>query len=235
MGKEENKCSNCSTNNCFVKRFGTNEQITLVEMSKTTTQYKKDDYIFREGEIVFGIYFIKTGGVKVISDNLHGRQQIVRLTKEGNILGYRALGKTKYYFNAIAFIDTTLCFIDNELYHHLCRNNIDFTYNLMLHYAHELGRTGLRVKYQSQMNMREKIAEALLNVIEIFGIDSETKTLKLAITRQDIADLAGTTTEQVSRQLTEFEESKIIEREKRSIKILQPTILEDIVKMYKIA
>lgn len=227
-------CSDC-TINCFIRQYCVPAQIGLVETEKNTTGYKKDEYIFREGDTVFGIYFIQHGGVKVISDNLNGRQQIVRLSKPGNILGYRALGKSRYYFNAVALNDTTVCFIENGLYHNLCRSNNDLAYNLMLHYAHELGRTGLRMKFQSQMNVREKVAEAFVYFNEVFGLNPATKTLNIPLSRQDIADLAGTTSEQVSRQLTEFEEEKLIIKNKRDIQIPDIRALEEIVKRYKIS
>lgn len=208
--------------------------MAIVSMNKGMSSFKKDEYIFREGDMVHGIYFIQNGAVKVISDTLHGRQQIVRLSKRGNILGYRALGKNVYYFNAIAFSDATLCFIDNETYHSLCKINNDLTYNLMLQYAHELGRTGLRMKFQAQMNAREKIAEAFVYLYETYGMIPGTNKLNIAYSRQDLTDLAGSSFEQISRQIAEFEKEGILAKQKREIEILDLDKLKDIVQMYKI-
>ncbi|MCC6600441.1 MAG: Crp/Fnr family transcriptional regulator [Crocinitomicaceae bacterium] len=228
------KCEECENSLCILKKYCTAQELTLVSLDKTTSVLKKGNYVFCEGDFVRGIFFIQNGSAKVISDTLNNRQQIVRLSKTGNIIGYRALGKVKYYFNAVALTDLTICFIDNELYHNLCKINNELTYHLMLQYAYELGRTGLRMKYQSQMNTREKIAEAFIYLNEVFGTNSETKKLNIAFSRQDLADLAGTTPEQISRQLSEFEKEGAIKKHKRDIEITNLGHLQSIVKKYKI-
>ena len=58
--------------------------------------------------------------------------------------------------------------------------------------------------------------------------------MKISLSRQDIADLAGTTAEQVTRQLSDFENEKLIARNKREIIFLNIKKLENIVSDYKI-
>jgi CRP-like cAMP-binding protein len=84
------------------------------------------------------------------------------------------------------------------------------------------------------MNIREKVAEAFVYMNETFGTDNATKTLNIDLSRQEIADTAGTTSEQVSRQLSNFESEKLISRKKRKIQILNGQGLENIVRDYKI-
>jgi CRP-like cAMP-binding protein len=208
----------------------------LHKISSNKNQYwcKKGSYIFREGEPVYGIHFIQQGGVKVITTSLHGREQIVRLAKEGQILGHRGLGRTYYYFNAIALTDTRVCLIENELFYEACMNCPKFAYNLIFFYASELRRAELRVKYQAQMNIREKVAMAFVYSNDVFGINPETKTFNISLSRKDLADIAGTNAGQVTRQLNDFESEKLIARNKRTIKVLNIRGLEDIVSDYKI-
>ena len=113
-------------------------------------------------------------------------------------------------------------------------NSMDFAYNLILFYALELRRTELRVKYHAQMNIREKVAESFVYLNEVFGTDPSTKKLNVELDRQEIADVAGTTPEQVSRQLSDFEDEKLILRKKREIQILNVKGLKNIVSNYKI-
>ena len=75
---------------------------------------------------------------------------------------------------------------------------------------------------------------AFIYVYEVFGMDPVTKMLKISLSRQDIADLAGTTAEQVTRQLRDFENKKLIARNKREISFLNINKLENIVSDYKI-
>ena len=81
------------------------------------------------------------------------------------------------------------------------------------------------------MNLREKIADALLFIALNFGL-SEQNELRESFSREDIASLTSTTTEQVSRQLSDFEKENIIEKRSRKIALLQPAKLKIIVQPY---
>ncbi len=227
-------CHECKNEKCFVKQGCFGEWLNKISTNKFQHWYKKGDYIFREGEPIYGINFIQQGGVKVVTTSLHGREQIVRLAKEGEILGHRGLGRTAYYFNAVALMDSLLCFVENELFYEACMNCPKFAFNLIFFYASELRRAELRVKYQAQMNIREKVAMAFIYSYEAFGMNPETKMLNISLSRQDIADIAGTTAEQITRQLNDFENEKLIARNKRDIIFLNIKGLEDIVGDYKI-
>ncbi len=232
--KEKVECRSCNSINCFVKKYCSNEYLDKISYYKNQNFYKKRDIIFREGNTMLGIHFIQRGGVKVVTPNLNGREQVVRLASTGDILGHRVLGNDKYYFNAIALMDTKVCFVDTKVFQDACLENPNFAYNLILFYALELRRTELRVKYHSQMNIREKVAEAFVYLNEILGINPITKTLNIELSRQELADTAGTTPEQVTRQLADFENEKLIYRKKRLIQIVDSKGLENIVRDYKI-
>lgn len=232
--KNKIQCNECKNEKCFIKQGCFGEWLNKISSQKNQLWYKKGDYIFREGEPIYGIYFIQQGGVKVVTTSLHGREQIVRLAKEGQILGHRGLGRTYYYFNSVALMDSLVCFVENELFYDACMNCPVFAYNLIFFYASELRRAELRMKYQAQMNIREKVAMAFIYSYEVFGMNLETKMLNISLNRQDIGDIAGTTAEQVTRQLSDFENEKLIARNKREIIFLNIKGLEDIVCDYKI-
>ncbi len=232
--KNRIECNVCTNENCFIKQGCFGEWLNKISSQKNQLWYKKGSYIFREGEPIYGIYFIQHGGIKVVTTSLHGREQIVRLAKEGQILGHRGLRKTYYYFNSVAIMDSLVCFVENELFYEACMNCPEFAINLIFFYASELRRAELRVKYQAQMNIREKVAMAFIYIYEAFGMNPETKMLNISLTRQDIADIAGTTAEQVTRQLSNFESEKLIARNKREIIFLNIKELENIIGDYKI-
>jgi len=231
--KNKIACIECKNELCLIKQGCYGDWLVKISNDKNQYFYKKGNHIFREGETINGIYFIQHGGVKVVTTSLHGREQIVRLAKEGQILGHKGVGKTKYYFNSVALEDSVVCFVENELFYNACMNCPEFAYNLIFFYASELRRAELRVKYQAQMNTREKVAMAFIYSFELFGMNPESMMLNVSLNRQDIADIAGTTAEQVTRQLSNFESEKIIGRNKREIIILNIKGLESIVSDYK--
>ncbi|HEY3390992.1 MAG TPA: helix-turn-helix domain-containing protein, partial [Prolixibacteraceae bacterium] len=72
----------------------------------------------------------------------------------------------------------------------------------------------IRNKYLAQMNVREKIAEVLLLLKETFGITLDSY-LNMNLSRQEIADIAGTSVNRVTTQLNNFEDENLIVRTKR--------------------
>ena len=138
--KNRIECYECKNEKCFIKQGCFGEWLNKINSNKNLLLYKKGNYIFSEGEPIYGIYFIQHGGIKVVTTSLHGRKQIVRLAKEGQILGHRGVGRTYYYFNAVALMDSLVCFVENELFYDACMNCPKFAYNLIFFYASELRR-----------------------------------------------------------------------------------------------
>ena len=156
--------------------------------------------------------------MKVISTGMNGKEQIVRLATDGHLVGHRGYGSETYPIGAVALEDTLGCFLDNEMMYDAFMNNPKLTYAMMMFYSFELRKTEIRQRLLSQMTIREKVADTLLYLKEVFGLDTKNKGLNVNLSRQEIAGIAGTTAEQVTRILTEFEEELLIE--KRGKKIL---------------
>ncbi len=91
---------------------------------------KAGDAVFRKGERVNGIYFIKHGKVKIISSGINNDDQIVRVVGNGHIFGHRGAGGI-YPFSAIALSDITICFIDNDSFYNVYINNPQFSLEIM--------------------------------------------------------------------------------------------------------
>src|ERR1035437_9977893 len=107
-------CNECNNTICLIKQYCLPIWIKKIEQNKIQMEYKAGDYIFREGDRVHGIYFIKHGKVKVISTGINNKDQIVRLAADGHILGHRGYAGEIYPVSAVALSDITVCFRDND-------------------------------------------------------------------------------------------------------------------------
>ena len=164
-------CKECNNTICFIKQNCSPVWLNMIELKKIQIEHQAKDCIFREGGYVEGIYFMQRGFVKLVSKRVDNREQIVRLAAAGQVLGHRGLGDDKYPISAVALNDTTVCFIDNDTLYEVFMNNPKLTLQMMEFYSRELRKTQIRMKYLTQMNVREKIAEALLFIKEVFGIN----------------------------------------------------------------
>jgi CRP-like cAMP-binding protein len=204
---EKNSCNKCSTTDCFIKQYCSSEYINLISDLKETSIYRENQHIAHEGNVVLGLFFIQSGKAKVISSGLAGKTQVVRLTKQGDIIGHRGYGGDKYPIGAVALEESTICFIDNDTIYKAFMDNPNLTYQLMMYYSKELRKSESKIKSQAQMNVREKVADALLGCNSLYN-SVNTYPFVVQLTRQDLADLAGINTEQLSRILSEFKNTK---------------------------
>ena len=160
------------------------------------------------------------------------KEQIVRLANDGHVVGHCAFGGETYPVSAIALEDTRACFLVNDVLVKAYLENPSFTLAFMTYYSTELRKLEMRLKHIAQMNIHEKVAESILYLYDIFGADPETQLLNVHLSRQELADLVGTNAEQVTRQLTLFNEEKLIEKEGKDLKITDPVALRRIIEKY---
>lgn len=204
-----------------------------VSDKKETSMYRKGQVVFGEGSPVFGIYIIHNGKVKVYSTGYNLKQQILRFSVDGDLLGHRGFGAKKYSIGAIAIEDSVICFIDNSLYYKTLKNNVEMCYHIMVLYASELRAAEARMKNLSQMSVREKAAESLLIMKEIFGKKTKDKiVIDAPLTRQEMAEIGGMRAEQFIKELNSFTRDKVISFNDKRIILDQPHYLEQLLSVY---
>lgn len=225
-------CGDCLNANCFIKQYCSPDWQEKLSEAKYQFTQKQGQYIFIEGNPVFGIYFIREGKVKITASGNRNKEQIVRLAKDGHILGHRGLGGDFYPISAVSMEDSSLCFFENKILYDALMTNPRFTYGMMLFYSQELRKAEIRMKHLTQMNVREKTADALLFIREAFGLSPESKTLNVTISREEISDIAGTSVGQIIHNLSDFEKEKIIAKLGKKIQLLDEKKLGAIVMTY---
>lgn len=221
--------TSCDLQTCFLCSHCIPEWKEAIAVKKTTLTFKKGKQIFGEGEKVKGIFFIYSGSVKVHKQWTDEKELILRFAKKGDILGHRGLGGNDTYpIAATALEDVKVCFIPNDFLEATLKTNHEFTYRLMHFYATELQRAEKRMRNMAHMEVKGRIADALLEMTEVFGLDND-KYIAVAVTRHDIASYAGTTYETVFKFLTELSQSGIISTEGKKIRINRPEKLKQFI------
>jgi CRP-like cAMP-binding protein len=222
----------CQNSNCFVQQHCSAEWMSILDDHKDIISYKIKQNIFNEGSPVKGLYFIFKGKVKVVTRGFSGNEKIIRLAGEGHILGHRGYGGETYPIGAVTLDETILCYINNEMIYEAFMANPKFTFGLMSFYSDELRKTEQRLKYISQMTVKEKVAEALTYMIDAFDMKPGSKGITAVLNRKEIAALVGTNAEQVSRIMSDFRNEGIIDFDKRIIIISDKNRLTNIVRKY---
>lgn len=215
----------CDLTRCFLCRNCLPEWKELIALKKRTLAVKKGKMLFREGEKVEGIFFLYSGAVKIHAPWGDGREMIFRFARGGEIAGHRGLwGAALYPISATALEDTTACFVPNEFLEASLKANPTLSYMLMHFYAGELQKAEKRMRDLTSMEVKGRIANALLDIEDIFGQDSEGR-ITMHLTRQDIAAYAGTTYETVFKLFNEWIAEGVIVTVGKEIKLVQRELL----------
>lgn len=195
----------------------------------TFISYKKNEIIFAEGEKPTGFLFLKEGKVIIFKEGVGGREQIIRMTKPLGIIGYRALlAGEKHIGTAITNEDSTVGLITPDyLYTHLLKNPA-FSLRLLKTLSRELGFSNARTVTLTQKHIRGRLAESLLLLKEKYGWENDGATLKVYLSRDEIANLSNMTSSNAIRTLSIFAGEKVIALDGRKIRILDIHKLEKI-------
>ena len=198
-----------------------------LDSTKACYVYKKGQVIFSEGIPPTGLYCLHTGKVKIYKTGDEGREKIVRLARNGDVIGYRALlmgGPSSV--SAAALEESLVCCIPQDTFFKLLRANGNLTMRIIETLSAELGSAEEQILHIAQRPVRERLAEALLLLKETYGTeDGDSSALSVRLSREELAGIVGTAIETLVRTLAEFKKDELISTEKKKIRILDPVRL----------
>ena len=221
------KCEQCIVREfSSLKALNKDELVKLAEC-KTSRLVKKGEVIFEEGENVNGIFCVKDGVCKLTKLSPNGKDHIVKLVTKGELLGQRSMiSEEPVNLSAVALEDMQICFVPkSEIMGFFDKNN-QFSMNVMKTICGDLKEADSQMVNMAQKTVKERLAETLLYLQDTFG-KNEDDTLKIQLTRDELASMIGTATESCIRLLSDFNKSGLIELKGKKI------ILKDIPKLKK--
>lgn len=229
------KCEDCHHKHAGDSIFCclNSDETEIVSQGKRNMVFKRGQVIFSEGNQPHGIYCIHSGKVKIHKMGDEGKEQIVRLAKSANIIGYRSiLNNDSYFASATALEDTEVCFISRSAITSLIKSNNNFTFSLISLLSDDLKRAEEKITHMAQKHVRERIAGAIVLLIEAYGFKDDKQTIDSNLTRREIANIAGTTTETSIRILSDLSKENVIELTGKEIKILDYNNLINAANIY---
>lgn len=226
MSVVKTDCLQCENENCLIQRHVNTGLINEYLERKHTIVCRKGQQFILEGAPVFGLYFVYDGLVKVLKSTSNGREQIIRLTSKGEIVGHRGFG-TDYVYNvsAVALEDSILCNFTSHDLKEMLHKDPPLMYEFMLFYADQLQRSETNAKRFGQMTVREKVINSLMLIDHKFG-RTEDGFLNLNLSRKEIADFAGTTEEQVIKVLSGLKKDGFVRASGKQIGIINEEALD---------
>lgn len=200
------------SNLLFEELSGSEKQIFLEACEDMT--FKKGNVLFYEDGIPTGVYFIQSGLAKKYTTGLERKEQVVYIYKEYDLLGYHALlCNERYQDSCEALTDLKVKFISKDQFLLLQERIPSFQDAIIRNISHEFGVLANTIALIAQKNLINRLIVFLLILNDRFNYNG------INMSRQDLANLVGTTKESLGRSLKELKNNGHIKIQKKVIHI----------------
>ena len=194
------------------------EKLKDLSIDKKPYICKKKEVIFHEGDYPNWLYFINKGKVKTYKVNDDAKEFTVGLYNAGEFIGYEAiLNDSNFEVSCASLEESEMIRIPRRDFEALInrdRQVADCFIKMLSNHVFEKEQELINLAYNS---VRRRVADALLQFKNKYA-PSEHE-FKMAMARDDIASLAGTSTESVIRTLSDFKDENLIQIDGSKIQI----------------
>lgn len=192
----------------------------LVNASRVKV-YRKKQFIYQEGDSSLYVYYVKRGKVRRFLYYLDGRELSTDIHVADSFFGYGAvLRQERYSDNAETLEDTELALIEKEQFFELLYRKPGIADKFIKWLSGNIRGKEDQLLAFAYDSVRKRVANALIRVAEkTLDLSTEDEGL-IRISRDDLASLAGTANETISRMLADFKDEKLIAKEGNAIRIL---------------
>ncbi len=203
--------------------------LTALAKERATKPFRKKQVVYQEGNLPMRLFYIVKGKVKTYKTNDDGKDLVVDLFTEGDFFGYTALIEdTTYKDSAEVLEDAEIALIPKQEFETLLNNNREVAQKLMKMLARNIADKEQQLLGLAYNSLRKKVAGALIMLQKKYATD-KSPGASIHISRETIANLAGTAIESTIRTLSDFRSDSIIDIKEGNIIILHQQKLENMI------
>ncbi|MEW9804710.1 Crp/Fnr family transcriptional regulator [Mesorhizobium sp. ZMM04-5] len=183
----------------------------------------KDDAIFDQGVEAGSFFILLDGRVRVVRTTPDGRQAIVRYIVPGELLGIaQALGRDTYPASAVAAVDCVVLAWPSRLWAKFAVDYPSFGKNTYRTVGARLEDVQTQMLDMATRQVEQRVAHALLRLVRQAGrSDGDGIAIDFPISRQDIAEMTGTTLHTVSRIMSAWEDKGLVKSGRQQVTIVE--------------
>lgn len=174
--------------------------------------YAKGAAVFQQGEEATHFFLLLEGRLKVQQVTADGQQFIVRVVNPGDLFGVAmAIGRTQYPGTPVAAVDSIVLAWPMHMMNDILHRNPTLAINTMQMIGQRLDAAHNRLREMSTHDVEGRVAHAVIRLAREAGVKSGADIrIDFPVSRQDIAEMTGTTLHTVSRILSHWESKGLV-------------------------
>ncbi|PKP21952.1 MAG: hypothetical protein CVU05_05735 [Bacteroidetes bacterium HGW-Bacteroidetes-21] len=204
--------------------FLNEEQIEMI--TKVRLSFRKGETICKQGALTNHIFLLTGGLSKAYLESPHDSNFIFKIIKPYDFIGLSSLfGENTYQFTVSALQNCSVYLVEKELFQNVFFQNQPFAKNIMKWYCTNYEKLLSKISDVSSKQSLGRIADVLLYLSEFVFVST---TIEGCISRKEIAEMAGLSTESAVRILSDMKADNIIRTNKSEIEILNIKVLKNL-------
>lgn len=212
------ECKDCIIRSLFFENIKQKEVESLCQLKKQSF-FKKGDVVYKANEKIDSLIYLKSGLVKYFTVFPDGKSQIITIAKPfDTICLLNIFNEKRSLYNLTAIEDSEICFIPSNHIEKLIKTNGDFAKDFVSKVIKATNNLIERLMIINSKNLRGRIAFVLFEFSEVIY---KKNIFELPVSRKEIGEIIGMTTENVIRTLSEFRKEKIIKINGKEIEIVE--------------
>ena len=211
------------------RRLSPEDRRRLTSVASLRT-YDKGAVVFSEGDPADQLYTVATGRVKVYKTTARGTDVILELFGPGDPVGAVAVYESRPYPATAAALEPTTCLvIPRQAFFELLEAHPTLVRGLLTGLTHRLVELTNRVAELSGGRVEARLARFFLKLAGDIGQPRPDGTfVPLALSRQEIADMIGTTIETSIRIMSRWGKENLVRTDKDGFLVVDRPSLEAI-------
>lgn len=211
---------------CF--QMLTSDEVELVRSSKTQVLFRKGDSLTKQGAFASYVLFIMNGMAKQYLENESTSNYNLRIIKPGEFIGLSAVfSKNTFNYSTVAITDCQAFLIEKDAILKVVQQNGPFAFQIIKRYCEQNADLFNTVQNLHYKQMNGRLADALLY---IDNLKSENPGIFQLLSRKDLAEFAGISTESTVKLLKAFERDGLIKLDEKNIIVVNHETLLEISK-----
>jgi len=218
-------CENCELKELFMENLE-GEHMDLMCTSKKEREYTLGEIIIKEGTQIREFTYLKSGLVKLFKSDPSGSEHIITIAKPMDYVSLLSVFSNKRYNYSVAAIENSVtCNLKLEDLLKLMKENGAMALSLL----QKMSRAADRIILES-LEIRKKHLRGRVAYLLIYFADTaySSTEFELPLTRKEMAEYVGMTTENVIRSLSEFRKDGILKIYGKTIQIVNMETLRSI-------
>lgn len=208
-----------------VFQSATDEDLNHILKNSITRSIEEGSFFFFQGDKAEYLYILTSGQAKLQQSHPNGQQVNLRTIQPWQMFG--ALGAVRaeamYPATAQALVDCTALAIEGGFLHKILETRPQIAFDLMNLMTTYIQEMQARYRELATERVEQRVANALIRLAGQSGTKSDQEAgIELSLSRQDLAEMTGTTLYSVSRLLSEWDRQGIIQAGRERIRILKP-------------